>query len=77
METASGPAAAQAAERKADVLFPSGRTDSDFLVGVYEPKSGLFWWRYEMGNPSVPTGAVERLKAPSRFYLVIPAWSRW
>ena len=69
VETVGGPVAAQAAERKADVQFPSGKTDSGFLVGVYEPKSGLFWWRYEMGNPSVPTGAVERLKARSKFYL--------
>jgi hypothetical protein len=69
VETASGPVTAQAAERKTDVRFPRGKTDSGFLVGVYEPRSGLFWWQYEMGNPTSPNGAVDRLKTRSRFYL--------
>jgi hypothetical protein len=34
VETASGPVAAQAAERKTDVQFPSGRTDSGFLTAT-------------------------------------------
>ncbi|MEO8678071.1 MAG: hypothetical protein ABI665_03440 [Vicinamibacterales bacterium] len=68
VETAAGPVTAVAAEAAADVQFANGRTESGYVVGVYEPKSGVFWWRYEVRNPSVLTGPIERMKERVRFY---------
>jgi len=68
VETAAGPVMAVAAEAAADVQFAGGRTESGYVVGVYEPKSGEFWWRYEVRNPSVVSGPIERMKEQVRFY---------
>ncbi len=70
VETERGPIAAQAVEAPAELRLPGGRGESGYVVGVYEPSSRLFWWRYERGNRAVTASAIERLKSKVRFYLV-------
>ena len=70
VESAAGAVTAVAAESAVDLQLPGGRTEAGYLVGVYEPKTRAFWWLYEMRNPSVASGPLERMKQRMPFHLV-------
>ena len=69
VDTGGAPVSATAAHMAADLQLANGRTETGYIVGVYEPATGAFWWRYEVRNPSVVSDPVERLKQSGRFYL--------
>jgi hypothetical protein len=69
IQSPGGSIPALAAEVGADLQLPSGRIDLGVIVAVYEPKSRLFWWGYELRNPSVITSAIARLEQRSTLFL--------
>jgi hypothetical protein len=69
IDAATGPRSAIIAEQEADLQLSNGRTEAGYIVGVHDATSGLFWWRFEVANPTAAGGAIADVKERSRFFL--------
>jgi hypothetical protein len=71
VETPRGPIGAQASEARVDLALPpeAGESGPGAITTVFEPTTGLWWWKSEKLNSASTTSSIARVRNEYVFYL--------
>ena len=60
--TANGPVSVRGVDVKIEFPVPGRGAEQAYLIGVHDPRSGLFWWAYQLTDSTDTSGPDERLQ---------------